>query len=71
MADEQYKNLQNTEKSTWEAFKRRIHHFEEYTKVSDTEVEITRTEAHDYYEAKRLEVLKVLEKLAEDLRPSA
>lgn len=69
--DEQYKNLQNTEKATWEAFKRRIHHFEEYTKVSDTEVEITRTEAHDYYEAKRLEVLKVLEELAENLRPSA
>ena len=46
---EQYKILQKEEGATWEAFKRRIHHFEEYKKVSDTEVEIIKTEAPDYY----------------------
>ena len=46
---EQYNILQKEETATWEAFKRRIHHFEEYKKISDTEVEIIKTEASDYY----------------------
>lgn len=50
--EQQYENIQKEQRETWEALKRRIHHFEEYRKVSDTEVEIIKTEAKDYYEAK-------------------
>ena len=48
--EQQFETLQKTQKTTWDAFKRRIHHFEEYKKISDTEVEIIKTEAKDYYD---------------------
>lgn len=50
--EKQYESLHKTHKETWEAFKRRIHHFEEYKKISDTEVEITKTEAKDFFKEK-------------------
>lgn len=50
--EQQYETMQKTQRETWEAFKRRIHHFEEYRKVSDTEVKVIKTEAKEYYEAK-------------------
>ena len=48
--NQQFDSLQITHRTTWEAFKRRIHHFEEYKKISDTEVEIIKTNAKDYFE---------------------
>jgi len=47
--EQQFETLQKTHKETWEAFKRRIHHFEQYKKISDTEVEIIKTEAEDFF----------------------
>ncbi len=69
--EQQYETLQKEQKSTWEAFKRRIHHFEEYKKISDNEVEIIKTEAPEYYETKRCEYLRKVEEIAEKLKPSA
>lgn len=47
---DQYDTIQSTQKATWEAFRRRIHHFEEYKKVSDTEVKVIKTDAQEYYD---------------------
>ena len=54
--EQQYDTLQNTQQPTWEAFKRRIHHFKEYKKVSDTKVEIIETEANEYYGKKSIQL---------------
>lgn len=51
--EKQYDTFQTTQKQSWEAFKRRIHHFKEYKKVSYTDVEIIETEASEYYSKKK------------------
>lgn len=48
--EDQYDTIQTTQRATWEAFRRRIHHFEEYKKVSDTEVKVIKTDAQEYYD---------------------